>query len=128
MTKLNLSELLNGLTVYKPTHESDIQKAETTLQTTFAPDYRECLLQSGIISCYGHETTGISDIQRLNVIQITQKQRGLNPQIPLDWYVIEELHIDNVVAWQTFDGTVRLTQNGRNLGKAADSLIEYLLS
>ena len=40
---------------------------ETSLDLTFAEDYKKCILEFGIFSVNGHEITGACKSKRLNV-------------------------------------------------------------
>lgn len=111
-----------------PVPEINIEAAEKQLGTTFAPDYRACVAVFGRITCFGHELTGIGNAQRLDVVEITKQRRSENQTIPDTWYVIEELHIDDVCAWQSPQGEIYLVHPNAEPNHAADTLLEYLKS
>lgn len=109
-----------------PVTKDSIQAAEEQLGTTFAPDYRTCVAAFGRITCFGHELTGIGNAQRLDVVEVTKQRRSENQTIPDTWYVIEELHIDDVCAWQSPQGEIYLVHPDAPPSHAADTLLEYL--
>lgn len=84
----------------------DIINAEHQLKLTFSDEYREYLLAFGCASVYGHELTGLTDIQRLNVVTQTLKERQSNPHITNDLYVIEVTNIDGIIIWQSSTGKI----------------------
>lgn len=120
--------LLNRFRGGGPVPEIDIDAAEKQLGTTFAPDYRACVSAFGRITCFGHELTGIGNAQRLDVVEITKQRRSENQTVPDTWYVIEELHIDDVCAWQSPQGEIYLVHPNAEPSHAADTLLEYLKS
>lgn len=106
--------------------DSEINSAEEALQVSFAEDYREYLAAFGVASANGHELTGICSSARLNVVDVTQDERGRGHNDESGWYVVERLGFDDLVAWQSPSGEVFLTAGEAEPHKAADSLIEYL--
>lgn len=103
----------------------DIEAAETELKVKFASDYREYVTALGAASYYGHELTGVCNSKSLNVVQATISEREFN-EVPADWYVIEQTHMDGVVFWQAGDGKVFQTGIKQKPKKVCDSLIEYI--
>lgn len=103
-----------------------ISDAEKALALRFADDFREYLLAFGIASSDGHEFTGICNSKRLNVVDVTLAERNAIPDVPKDWYVLEEANIDGIVIWQSSIREVFQTQPGRASVKVADSFCDYL--
>ena len=103
-----------------------ISNAEKALALRFADDFHEYLLAFGIASSDGHEFTGICNSKRLNVVDVTLAEKKIIPDVPQDWYVLEEANIDGIVIWQSSIGEVFQTQPGRKPMKIADSLCDYL--
>lgn len=103
-----------------------ITLAENELGVCFSEEYKEYLKGYGIASVYGHELTGIFDSKRLNVVDVTFSERQYNDNIPKDWYVLEQAHIDDIVIWQNEKGEIFQTCPGNQPLKIADSIIEYL--
>jgi hypothetical protein len=111
-----------------PATEADIKNAEKQLRLVFADEYKEYLSTFGVADGNGHEFTGICNSARLNVINVTKKQRGYFKDIPTSFYVVEEAHIDGIVVWQDKDGAVYQTEPGVKLEKIAKSIEDYFKS
>ena len=110
----------------KGTSEKIIIDAENSLGVTFSEEYKSYLKQYALASMNGHELTGIVDSKRLNVVDVTIKHREINPGIPENLYVLEELNIDDVVVWQDENGLVFQTIGTSEPVKIFDSLVEYV--
>ena len=106
--------------------EESITEAETQLGVKFSDEYKTYISTFGIASMRGHEFTGICKSPRLNVINVTQSERKDHPDIPNDFYVIEQLNIDDVIIWQTQSGEVFQTVRGGKPQVIAVSLSAYL--
>lgn len=105
---------------------AEIDNAEDQLHLRFASEYRNYLLSFGTVSVHGHELTGICSADRLNVVQVTQKQKRYNIMIPENFYVIEETNIDGIVIWQNSAGEIFQTSPDQTPIKVYDSLCEYI--
>ena len=105
--------------------ENEIKVAEQQLKLRFASDYRAYITSLGAASFGGHELTGICNSKRLNVVSVTLEER-MNVQVPEDWYVLEQAHIDGIVLWQTPEGTVYQTSPYNKVKKLCGSLAEYI--
>lgn len=105
--------------------KSKVDDAEKELLVKFAKDYKNVILNYGIISCNGHELTGICDSKRLNVVDVTKAERNYNFEAN-NLYVIEKTNVDNNVIWQSNNGTIYQTVGSSKPIKIYDSLIEYL--
>ena len=103
-----------------------IAAAESDLDLSFSEEYKEYLRNFGIATANGHEFTGIINSPRLNVVDVTQEERMKNYNIPNDLYVIENLNIDKVIAWQNAAGEVFQTISDSVPEKISESLAEYL--
>ena len=117
---------LDGFFSTGAVEESLIAEAEVGLGVVFADDYRECLSLYGAVSGNGHELTGICNAARLNVVEVTNEEKELRNDIPAEWYVIEQLHIDGVVIWQANDQSIYRTVPGREPEKIYDDLFSYI--
>lgn len=106
----------------------EIERAERTLGTHFADDYRDYAMTYGVASFAGHELTGVCKPKRLNVVEVTAEQLKSNPYVPRDWYVVEEAHIDGIVIWQTPKGEIYQTVAIAPGQRINNSLIEYVSS
>lgn len=105
--------------------EEEIDLAEKKLECTFAQDYREYLAEIGFACFDGHELTGLTKAERINVVTVTTKQRKLFGEIVSTWYVVEETNIDGIVVWQDSIGTVYETVLPTYAREIAGSLSEY---
>ena len=110
-----------------PATDVQISKAENELGVIFANDYKKCIKEYGNLSVGDHELTGVCSTNENNVVEITREERQLNPEVPKDWYVIEQTDIDSVVIWQVESGEVYQSSLNFEAMKIADSLYEYLL-
>lgn len=105
-----------------------IEHAEKLLELKFALDFKECLYEFGAVSVDGHDFTGFSADKYLDVVDVTLSEREKNPNIPKDWYVIEQANIDGIVIWQNQKGEIFQTQPYRENIKIANSIVEYITS
>lgn len=106
--------------------EKEIDKAEKVLGISFAKDYREYLKEIGLACFDGHELTGLTKTDRLNVVSVTRQHREQIGRDVSSWYVIEEAGIDGIVLWQSSNGTVYETAPNSKSKKIAKSLAEYI--
>jgi len=109
-----------------PASAEQIKEAENALGLKFAKEYKEYLSDFGCASIYGHEFTGICKSSRLNVVDVTISERANNPDVPNDWYVIEQANIDGIVIWQNQKGEIFQTQPYCDSIKIANSIVEYI--
>lgn len=107
--------------------DEEITQCEIKLGLSFAADYKEYLSKIGLASFNGRELTGISKYARLNVVDVTNDNKQYLPNIPSNFYVIEELGIDGIIIWQSSDGTIYQSSPMGKLQKIATSLEEYLI-
>lgn len=103
-----------------------IMEAEKLLGVKFAEEYKEYLSNFGSASIYGHEFTGICDIERVNVVDVTKEERKLNTFVSQEFYVVEQLNIDGIVIWQSRDGSVFMSMPSNVFKKINESLSEYI--
>lgn len=115
-------ELLTGKTV----DEGEIEKIEEQLGIRFAEDYKKLVSTYGFVCVDGHEITGITNAKRLNVYEVTMKERENVACDMSGMYVIEQTHIDGIVIWQSALGEVFQTSANHEPVKIADSIINYL--
>ena len=105
---------------------TEIQRAEDDLQLKFTAEYAQYLAAFGADSVNSHEFTGLGISPRLDVVAVTLGEREKNPNVPHDLYVIEQLHIDDVVIWQSSDGSVYQTIGTSAPVKICDSLCAFI--
>lgn len=110
----------------EPATEESVKSAEEKLGVSFSPEYRRYLLVLGTATAGSHEFTGICVSPRLNVVDVTLKERQRYNHECDSMYVVEQLHIDNMVIWQSQDGKVYQSMPGSHVVEIASSLAEYL--
>lgn len=111
------------------TSKENVGEAENELGVSFAPDYKEYLLQYGTVAYDGHEWTGISQSKRINVVSVTKEDREyLGDLVPADFYVVEEAGIDNIIIWQNSTGELFETLGRQKPLKIHDCLADYIES
>lgn len=103
-----------------------IADAEQRLNLTFAEDYRAYLKCYGLIAYDGHELTGLGNSDRTNVVLVTKTERLLRCGISQDMYVLEQMHIDDIVIWQSSSGIIWQTVGRQEPVRLASSLLDYL--
>ena len=118
------SDLLEG----KGLDEKTISAAEKKLGLKFASEYKEYLEVLSIAAYGGHELTGLTKSERTNVVSVTRKMKERYSNIPVDWYVVEDANIDNIVIWQDEKGNVYKTLQGGNAICIASSLAEFVIN
>lgn len=104
----------------------EIQRAEDNLSLKFAAEYMQYLATFGAVSADMHEFTGLGVSPRLDVVAVTTKERQKNPNIPHDLYVIEQLHIDDIVIWQSLNGNIYQVIGVSEPVKIHDSFSMYI--
>lgn len=125
MSIINAIIAKENLVSLKGTSEEKIKQAEMELGIHFTKEYKEYVAYFGAVSYKEHELTGVCDVEAINVVGITLMHRNLMT-VPKDWYVIEEAHIDDIVFWQTEEGTIYRTQPNTKPVEVCKSLEEYI--
>mgnify|MGYP002520733795 CR=1 FL=1 len=120
-----LNKLRNIVTGIR-TSDDQIEQAEKELGLKFAPEYIRYVKRFGVFSASSIELTGITDIDRLNVVSATKRERKLNSKIPNDMYVIENLAIDGFVVLQDAFGIIYYISPCYKPKKMFESLEEYV--
>lgn len=103
-----------------------IHSAERELGLRFSEEYAGYLLTYGNASIYGHEFTGLGIDGPRNVVEATSYERSKNPDIPSGYYVVEELHIDDMVIWQNNSGKVFQSYGDGTCEKTFESLSKLI--
>ena len=116
----------SDLIIGKPVSKEDIIKAEQELDVSFAKDYVEYLENFGFACYESHEITGICNAKRLNVVDVTKREKNYVNNVPNGAYVIEEAHIDDIVIWQVKNGNIYQSQGNNSVIYLCDSLNEYV--
>ncbi len=104
----------------------EIESAEKNLNLIFADDYKEYLRRYGSVSCAGHELTGISEDENLDVVKATILNHKRNHNIPELYYTVEDTHIDGIVIWQIESGEIFQADYNMEPVKIHNSLAEYI--
>ncbi len=125
---IEIVNTLPELLPLKPATAVQIIDAELQLRVSFADEYKEYLANFGAIMADGVELTGIAKAEYRNVVSVTKKERGLNPNIPNTLYVVEDTHIDGIIIWQDTQGLIYKSHPESEPCKIAESLGDYLLS
>lgn len=123
---INVINNLPDLLSLKPIDEAMISEEERKLNLRFAKEYKMYLMRFGAIIADGIELTGITNSSRSNVIDKTINEWKINPSVPRNMYVIEDLGIDGIVIWQSTNGEIYQTTPNGTPKKIAKSLAEYL--
>lgn len=117
---------LEDMRFIKPTSMEQIIEAEKELGVNFADDYTKYVEKYGAISAKGIELTGVTIYKRLSVVSITKKERNINPNIPANMYVIENIAIDGLIALQDETGKVYTVTPNKTPKLSYNSLSEYI--
>lgn len=126
-----ITEIVNTLPQLlplKPATAVQITDAELQLRVSFADEYKDYLANFGAVMADGIELTGIAKAEYRNVVSVTKKERALNPNIPNTLYVVEDTHMDGIIIWQDAQGFIYKSHPGSEPCKAAESLVDYLVS
>ena len=108
--------------------DNRIREAEMKLGLIFSDEYKEYVSCFGCVSFVSHELTGICSSENTNVVTSTIRCKESIPNIPSDWYVIEEANIDGIIIWQESSGIIHETQPKKTPRTIAGSLAEYIVS
>ena len=122
-------EIINSLPKMlplKPATEKQISDAENQLGLKFANEYKEYLAKFGAIMADGIELSGIAKSEHRNVVSLTQQERELNPTVPHNMYVVENLGIDGIIIWQDEKGVIYQSTPNTEPAKIANSLAKYI--
>ena len=122
---VNLKEKLDFVAFPSGASVQKILDAESSLSLKFSNDYKEYTKKFGAASFDGHELTGVVESKRLSVVENTIRKRKIDKNLPLDFYVIEDLGIDGLTILQNETGHIYLYSSGNNMKKIANSLMEY---
>ena len=117
---------LENMRFIKPTSMEQIIESEKKLSVNFADDYTKYVKKYGVISAKGIELTGVTTCERLNVISVTKRERNMNPNIPANMYVIENIAIDGLIALQDETGKVYTVTPNKTPKLSYNSLSEYI--
>lgn len=122
---VKLIQIKPDLYVMQGASDEEINQAALLLNLSFASDYRKYVATFGAASFDGHELTGICKSKRLNVVDVTIKERS-RTDVPEDWYVLEQANFDGIVIWQNSSGDVYQTAPNAKAKKLCGSIAEYI--
>ena len=126
----NICEVIENLEDFRklsPASDEQIQSCEEQLGLKFAKEFKEYVKKYGAISAKGIELIGISASPRLNVVDVTIRERLINSSFPLDMYVVENTAIEGILILQNKNGETYEFQSSGKLKKLYNSLREYIL-
>lgn len=124
---IQLIQSLEGVRFLKPATNEEISRAQRMLRLRFAEDYTRYVAKFGAFSANGIEFTGVTPHKRLSVVTVTMQERELNPNIPDDMYVVENVGIDGLIILQDGTGAVYSVQPLRKPVKIHENLADYIL-
>ena len=110
----------------KPVSMEEINAAERILNVVFSDEYKAYIAELGAATIHGHELTGICRNRNVNVVDETTQARSITPEIPEDFYVIENTHYDGILIWQDKEGNIYSSGSGLGVKKLASSIEAYL--
>lgn len=125
---MKVNDLLNNrndLLSLGSVNSDKILRAEQLLHLRFSSEYKSYVTEFGAVSFWGHELTGISDVPALNVVKITEELRNYT-NVSNTWYVIENIHIDDIVFWQDHNGVVYRTMPNAEPTLFCKTLADYI--
>lgn len=104
-----------------------IINAEAELGIRFDEEFRNYLLEYGVVSFGSHELMGLGGDEYLDVVKETINERTNNGKYPHNCYIIENLGIDGIMILQDEEGIV-YELNDAGVKKIYDSFEEYIKS
>ncbi len=126
---MTITELMNeipSLEHLDRATDEEVKQAEIQLGCKFAEDYKEYLKHFRLASWDGTEFTGLSRTNRLNVVDATKRVKAKFASVPDNFYVVEFLNIDDVIVWQSSDGSIYQSVLNQKPVKIANSLADYI--
>lgn len=103
-----------------------VEEAEKELGLKFSSEYKKYLLEFGSVVVDGHELTGITTADRLNVVKATLKAKSKIKGIGNALYLVEDLNMDGILIWQDASGTIYESTADGMVSPTSDSLEEYM--
>ena len=125
---ISVIKKLEGLRYSKGVSEIEIKCAEERLNLVFSDDYKMYLESFGTISAKGIELTGLNVSSRINVVDVTLNERELNPNIPSNMYVIENIAIESILILQNEKSEIFEARATGKVNKIHNNLSDYLSS
>lgn len=119
---------LNDVAGLVPATKAEIINAERELGLHFDDEYKEVLENFGAVMSDNIELIGISSSKRLDVVNVTKREKQLNLEISDNMYVIENIGVDGALMLQSVDGEIFITKPGLKPIKKFDSLSSFVES
>lgn len=104
-----------------------IINAENKLKLRFNDEYRNYLMEYGVVSLRSHEFMGLGGDKYLDVVEETINERTNNSKFPKNCYIIENIGIDGIMMLQDEDGIIYEFSTA-GLKKVFNSFHEYINS
>lgn len=105
----------------------EIIDAEKKLGMRFSDDFRNYLMEYGVVSFKNHELMGLGGDDYLNVVLETLNERINDDKFPFNCYIVENLGIDGIFILQDEEGKI-YEYSGNSIKKIFDCLKEYIKS
>lgn len=109
-----------------PASADAISQAERELNLCFAEEYKEYLAFFGAARSDVVALSGIIDDEDYSVVVLTKGIKSIQPDIPKDFYAIEDVGVDGLVIWQNATGAVYQSIPNYSPVKIFDSLSDFL--
>ena len=102
-----------------------IIEAEKQLGIRFSDDFRNYLMEYGVVSFGSHEFMGLGGDAYLDVVGETLMERERNEKFPKNCYIVENLGIDGIMILQDSEGKI-YEINASVIKRIASSFSEYV--
>lgn len=125
-TIIQIIEQLPEMKYTSPASLEEIKNAEMALNLVFAEEYKDYLMTFGLAWSDIIVLSGIIDDEEYSVVELTKEIKSMQPEIPDDFYVIEDVGVDGLVIWQNATGTIFQSIPNHAPVKIFDSLVDFL--
>jgi len=119
---------LKGLRSLSPASSEAIAEAEKQLGLKFSDEFKQYLLEFGVIYSEAVQLKGIAKTKGYNVAAFTLMAREVWPEIPRNFYVISETGYNGIIICQNENGFVYECRPNNEIIQIASSLSEYIES
>ncbi|WP_321381014.1 SMI1/KNR4 family protein [Trichococcus shcherbakoviae] len=123
-------ENVHFIMIGKSVDDTSIAVVEEILGLSFAEDYKTFIREYGFAFGDGSEIFGINidKIENSSVLIETKKEKEFDPNIPSDYYVVENIGMDGLLALQNKSGKIIIWQKENGNIKEFNDLESYLTS
>ncbi|MCA9765245.1 MAG: SMI1/KNR4 family protein [Carnobacterium sp.] len=101
---------ISDMTAMEGCSLKNIREAENALDLTFPKEYIDYVKAFGCIDFGSTEWTGLNVKGRLNTVTATKKEKEINKDFPMGYFVLENLGIDGQIIIVNEEGQVFLLQ------------------